>query len=160
MVPWIWVKEEIDDNDDEGITEQAGAQRINSQVERQPSETTKLILLKHEARGKRMRDKWRGCTRYRKVYLTVCSFLNKKTMVILDKMWELRWIWVGGSGEWEQSYDRISLPFEPMVSQLRLLPGDLGHLIPKIQFLYCVVTAQIGISALWYSLSVLRAPNQ
>lgn len=35
-----------------------------------------------------------------------------------------------------------------MVSGLQSLPGDLDHLIPMIQFRYCVVTTQIGISAL------------
>jgi len=36
--------------------------------------------------------------------------------------------------------------FEPMISELQSLPGDLDHLISMTQFMYCVVTAQIGIS--------------
>lgn len=61
MIPWVCVKEEIDDTDDDGNqqqqkqekTEQAGSQRINSQVERQRPESRKLVLLKHEARKER-----------------------------------------------------------------------------------------------------------
>lgn len=61
MIPWVCVKEEIDDTcDDENQqqqkqekTEQAGSQKINRQGEEQPSESRKRILLKHEARKKR-----------------------------------------------------------------------------------------------------------
>lgn len=79
----------------------------------------------------------------------VCSFLNKKTTVIADKMWDFHWDLGESSGEWEQSCDRSSLRFEPMVSELQSLPGNFDHWIPMIQFMYYVVTIQIGISALW-----------
>lgn len=131
-------------------TEQAKSQRINSQVKGQPSKRTACPF---EAWGKekeRMKD-WDGGrhTHDRNVDLMVCSFLNKKTAVIPDKMWEFHWDLGESSGKWEQSCDRSLLPFEPMVSELQSLLGNFDHLIPMIQFMYYVVTIQIGISALW-----------
>lgn len=93
-------------------------------MERQPCGSRKRVLLEHEAKKKENEKlEWRGCAHDRKVNWMVYSFLNKKTLVIPDKMWELHWIWVRGSGEREQSCDGTSLPFERMVSEQQSLRG-------------------------------------
>ena len=70
IIPCICEKEEIDVlmmMRKQGKSGQAGSQRINSQVERQASESRKPVLLKHEAGNKKRVKGWSGEACVRKI---------------------------------------------------------------------------------------------
>lgn len=81
------VKEETEDTDDGNRRElRKQGPGISSQLEGQPSQSGKFILLKYEAQRKERMQDWDGgmCARDRDIYLI--EFLSKKSMAILDRL--------------------------------------------------------------------------